>query len=139
MKILITGVAGFIGSHLAETLLKMNYEIIGLDNLNDYYDIKIKENNLKLLTKYKNFTFLKEDIVNTTSVERYKPNLVCNLASLAGVRNSIENPISYIDNIKGHVNLMQQCVDNNKINYIYASSSSVYGLNKKFLLKNLIF
>ena len=85
MKILVTGCAGFIGSHLCLNLLmnKLFTEVIGLDNLDPYYDISKKEYNLGLLYKYKNFTFLKEDILTTKAIEQYKPDIICHLASLA--------------------------------------------------------
>ena len=129
MKIIVTGVAGFIGSHLAEKLLILNHEIIGIDNLNNYYSIKHKHKNLDILYKYDNFIFIKEDITNSKCINIYNPDIVIHLASMAGVRNSIENPILYAHtNINSQINLLQQCINTN-IKYIYASSSSVYGLN----------
>lgn len=131
MKILVTGCAGFIGSHVAERLLKDGFDVVGIDNLNEYYDIKQKYHNLEILRTYDNFFFKKEDITNTNIIDEIKPDKVCHLASMAGVRYSIENPNIYIDvNIGGFVNLLEQATKNNVKNFVYASSSSVYGLNK---------
>lgn len=124
---LITGVAGFIGSHLAEKLLKEGYEILGLDIINDYYDINKKLSNLEILTKYPNFKFIKEDATTSECINKYNPNVVIHLASYAGVRYSIDHPITYsTNNINSQINLLQQCINKN-IRFIYASSSSVYG------------
>ena len=130
--ILITGCAGFIGYHLTKKLLN-NYNIIGLDNLNDYYDIKLKNSRLKNL-EHKNFKFIKCDISNKEEInnifDKYKIDKVINLAAQAGVRYSIENPDTYINsNIIGFYNILEN-VKKHKINHlIYASSSSVYGNN----------
>ena len=132
MKILITGVAGFIGSHLAEKLLDNGHTIIGIDIINNYYSIKQKEANLHILNKYPKFTFIKEDVIESQCVTLYKPDVVCHLASMAGVRYSLEDPILYAKtNIVSQINLLEQCVKCNIQKYIYASSSSVYGLNTK--------
>tara|TARA_Y100000589_G_C27087497_1_gene602439 strand:+ start:166 stop:1104 length:939 start_codon:yes stop_codon:yes gene_type:complete len=132
MKILITGCAGFIGSHLSEKLLKNNHLIYGIDNINDYYDQSQKNNNLKILYKYNNFHFKKDDIVTTNIISEIKPDIVVNIAAMAGVRYSIENPSIYMKvNIEGQVNLLKQSVENNVKLFVYASSSSVYGLNQK--------
>lgn len=132
MKFLITGCAGFIGSHLSESLLKQNNIIIGIDNINDYYDINLKYKNIEILKKYNNFTFLKEDIINTKCIDTYKPDIVINMAGMAGVRYSLNNPTLYSDtNITGFINLLEQSKNNNVKMFIYASSSSVYGLNQK--------
>ena len=131
-KIIVTGCAGFIGSHLCEKLCKIGYNVIGIDNINDYYDVNVKIANLNHLKKYEKFLFLKEDICDTQSIEKYKPISVIHLASMAGVRNSIENPEIYEKvNCGGFLNILQQCVKNNISKIIYASSSSVYGLNEK--------
>lgn len=131
-KILVTGCAGFIGSHLSELLLKMNYNIIGIDNINSYYDVSLKEKNLDILKRYKNFTFYKQDIRDTKIIEEEKPEIVIHLAGMAGVRYSIENPEVYIDvNIKGHINLLEQAVNVKVKKFLFASSSSVYGANTK--------
>lgn len=132
MKILVTGCAGFIGSHLCEKLCINKYQVLGIDNINDYYDQKQKENNLKILRNYNNFTFKKDDILCTNMISQYKPDVVVHLAAMAGVRYSIENPTLYVKtNVEGQVNLLQQCVINNVQQFVYASSSSVYGMNTK--------
>jgi len=131
-KILVTGCAGFIGSHVCEYLLKNNYYVLGIDNLNNYYDINIKFKNLDILRKYPNFTFKKEDICDTKIISEWKPNKIIHLASMAGVRYSIQNPTLYEKiNIGGFINIMEESVKNNVSRVVYASSSSVYGLNKK--------
>lgn len=133
---LITGSSGFIGYHLTKKLLENGFEVIGIDNMNSYYDIQLKNERLKILKKYKKFKFIKEDISNKDVVIKlfsdYKPNIVINLAAQAGVRYSIENPDSYIEsNIKGFYNILEAS-RNHKIDHLlYASSSSVYGKNKK--------
>jgi len=140
MKILITGCVGFIGSHLCEYLLenRLFEEVIGIDNLDPYYDISIKENNLRLLNKFPNFIFLKEDIVTTKYIEKYKPEIICHLASLAGVRNSLENPKNYCRvNIEGMINLLEQAKIYKPKNFVFASSSSVYGTNQKVPFKEI--
>lgn len=132
MKILITGCAGFIGSHVAEELLKQGNEVIGIDNINDYYDQKQKLTNLECLKVYETFIFIADDIVTTNIIDETKPDKVCHLAAMAGVRYSIENPEKYVQvNIQGFIHLLEQSVKNNVSNFVYASSSSVYGLNKK--------
>jgi UDP-glucuronate 4-epimerase len=132
MKLLVTGCAGFVGSHLCETLLKNNHVVIGLDNLNDYYDVNLKMKNLEILKEYTNFTFLKEDICDTKAIIEYKPDKIIHLASMAGVRYSLENPLLYQKvNIGGMINLLEQNKEL-KIDFIYASSSSVYGNRQLF-------
>ena len=133
---LITGVVGFIGFHLAKSLLNKGIRIIGIDNINDYYDVKLKYERLKKLKVFKGFTFIKGDISDKDFLmsvfERHKPNIVVNLAAQAGVRYSIENPDVYIQsNIIGFFNVLEACRYNPVDHLIYASSSSVYGLNKK--------
>ena len=136
MKILITGTAGFIGSMLSLKLLERGDEVIGIDNHNDYYDIKIKNDRVKLLIEFKNYTHNKLDISNKNDLdnifEKYKPEKVVNLAAQAGVRYSIQNPIIYVtSNILGFANILENC-KNHKINHlVYASTSSVYGSNTK--------
>ena len=131
MNILVTGCAGFIGSHVSERLLKSGYTVYGIDNINDYYDVKQKHKNLDILNTYENFHFKKEDIVTTNIIDEIKPDKVCHLASMAGVRYSIDNPDIYVKvNIGGFINLLDQAVKNNVSNFVYASSSSVYGLNE---------
>ena len=95
MKILVTGCAGFIGSHTCEYLLKRGDKILGIDIINNYYDINKKLENLKILKKYENFIFKKEDICNTKIISEWKPDKIIHLASIAGVRYSIENPVLY--------------------------------------------
>ena len=135
-NILVTGCAGFIGSHLCEYLIKNNYNVIGVDNINSYYDTQRKHNNLKILEEYKNFKFYKEDIRDTQIILNQKPDIVVHLAGMAGVRYSIENPMEYIDvNVKGYVNLLEQAVKVNVKKFLFASSSSVYGENHSIPFK----
>lgn len=132
MKIIVTGCAGFIGSHLCEYLLKRGDNILGIDIINDYYNVKKKEKNLEILRKYKNFEFRKEDICDTKSISNWKPDKICHLASMAGVRYSIQNPSLYEKiNIGGFIHILEESVKNKIEHVVYASSSSVYGLNKK--------
>src|SRR5699024_914218 len=133
MNILVTGAAGFIGSHLSKRLLKEGHQVIGIDNVNDYYDPQLKEDRLKQL-EHENFTFIRTDLENREVIhktfETYKPEIVINLAAQAGVRYSLENPHAYIDsNIVGFMNVLEACRHNNVKHLIYASSSSVYGAN----------
>ncbi|MGF3215087.1 NAD-dependent epimerase [Facklamia sp. P12945] len=135
MKILITGAAGFIGFHLSKELLKESHEVIGIDNLNTYYDPAIKESRLDILNKYENFKFHKVDLKDKDAVDEifkiYKPTHVINLAAQAGVRYSIENPYAYVDsNLIGFVNILEACRNYPVDHLMYASSSSVYGGNK---------
>lgn len=131
-KILVTGCAGFIGFHTTKYLLENNYQVLGIDILNNYYDISIKKNNIKLLQKYNNFRFYQEDIQDTKIISKFRPYKIIHLASMAGVRNSIQNPKIYCDvNIKGFIHLLEESVKNNVKHFVYASSSSVYGLNTK--------
>ena len=132
MRILVTGCAGFIGSHTCEYLLKRGDNVLGIDNLNDYYDVERKKENLEVLNKYENFEFKKEDIRTTNVIEEWKPEKICHLASMAGVRYSIEHPKLYVDvNINGFINILEQARKVGVKQIVYASSSSVYGLNKK--------
>ena len=136
---LITGVAGFIGANLAKRILNLQNEkihIIGIDNLNDYYDVKLKEYRLSELQKFDEFEFIKCDISNKEKIgqifEKYKPDIVVNLAAQAGVRYSITNPDAYIQsNIIGFYNILECCRKYEIEHLVYASSSSVYGVNKK--------
>nr|WP_317852874.1 NAD-dependent epimerase [Mammaliicoccus sp. Marseille-Q6498] len=133
MKILITGTAGFIGSHLSKKLISQNHEVVGIDNINDYYDVTIKEDRLKSIGT-ENFNFYKIDLEDYEKMDEIfkaeKPQVVVNLAAQAGVRYSLENPKAYIDsNIVGFTNILE-CSRHHKIEHlIYASSSSVYGAN----------
>ena len=137
MKILITGAAGFIGSFLCKRLLETRNDIIvGIDNLNDYYDVSLKEERLKLLTPFKNFTFIKGDIADKAFIDKllkdYNFDIVVNLAAQAGVRYSIDHPDVYIQsNIIGFYNILEVCRYNPVKHLVYASSSSVYGGNTK--------
>ncbi|MCZ8537259.1 GDP-mannose 4,6-dehydratase [Paenisporosarcina quisquiliarum] len=133
---LITGAAGFIGYFLSQKLLKQGCTVIGIDNLNDYYDVKLKYARLNQLKPYMNFTFVKGDISDKSTItnifEEYKPDIVVNLAAQAGVRYSIENPDVYIQsNIIGFYNILEACRHYPVDHLVYASSSSVYGSNKK--------
>jgi len=134
MKILITGTAGFIGNNLAKRLLARGDEVIGIDNLNDYYDVSLKKARLSLIDSNPNFTEARIDLEDRQAVEalfdQHKPNKVVNLAAQAGVRYSIENPYAYIEsNIFGFVNILQGCRNHGVEHLVYASSSSVYGAN----------
>ena len=150
MKILVTGTAGFIGFHLANRLLARGDEVVGLDNINDYYDIRVKYGRLKEAgideeieynklidsNKYPNYKFIKlnlEDKENLDKLfENEKFDAVCNLAAQAGVRYSLTNPMAYMDsNIIGFMNILEACRNYDVKNLSYASSSSVYGLNEK--------
>lgn len=133
---LITGAAGFIGFYLSKKLLEQGCKVIGIDNINDYYDVKLKYARLEKLKPFEKFTFIKGDISDKTMImktfEEYKPNIVVNLAAQAGVRYSIENPDVYIQsNIIGFFNILEACRYNPVDHLVYASSSSVYGSNKK--------
>lgn len=136
--ILVTGVAGFIGSNLSKKILKeFNVKkVIGLDNLNDYYDVKIKEYRLKELEDFDKFEFIKGNLADKELInkifEENKPNIVVNLGAQAGVRYSITHPDAYIEsNIIGFYNILEACRNNPVEHLVYASSSSVYGSNKK--------
>lgn len=136
MKILVTGAAGFIGYHLCCSFLDDGYEVLGIDNLNEYYDPSLKMARINKLDSYKNFIFKKTNIANKESITQifksFKPNKVVNLAAQAGVRYSIENPYAYMDsNLVGFLNIIELCRHNDVEGFIYASSSSVYGGNKK--------
>lgn len=151
MKILITGTAGFIGYHLSKKLIERGDTVIGVDQINDYYDIELKYSRLKRLgiekerivegnkiksLVYSNHHFYKGDLENKDFIDfvfkSEKPDAVCNLAAQAGVRYSLKNPQAYIDsNIVGFINILEACRHNGVENLSYASSSSVYGLNKR--------
>jgi UDP-glucuronate 4-epimerase len=151
-KILVTGAAGFIGSKLAQQLAGKNFDVVGLDNINDYYDIRLKEGRLESLTgiavseikenelvqsrTHPNYRFVKMDIRDNDHLQSLFKNeqfeWVCHLAAQAGVRNSITNPYEYIySNINGFLNILEACRNNPVEHLVYASSSSVYGLNEK--------
>ena len=150
MKILLTGAAGFIGFYTAKTLVERGDQVIGLDNINDYYDVNLKYDRLKVLgisredadsralagsSKYDNFHFIKADLVNDDVLARLfkeeKFDAVCHLAAQAGVRYSITNPRAYAQsNLVSFLNILEECRHNNISHLVYASSSSVYGLNE---------
>lgn len=136
MRILVTGAAGFIGSALSARLLERGDEVVGLDNLNDYYDVSLKEARLARLTDQPGFTFERLDVADRAGMaslfERVKPDRVVHLAAQAGVRYSLENPHAYIDsNLVGFTNILEGCRYNEVEHLVYASSSSVYGANSK--------
>ena len=133
---LVTGSAGFIGYHLCKRLLEEGYKITGIDNLNKYYDVTLKEARLNMLKQYENFTFYKTSLEDNDAIKQifasHNINVVINLAAQAGVRYSLKNPMAYINsNIVGFVNILEACRYNEIKHLIFASSSSVYGNNKK--------
>jgi len=149
VKVLVTGTAGFIGFHLAKKLLERGDEVVGLDNINDYYDVNLKyarleelgikreniEENQLIVSTDRKHKFIKSDLADRETIqsvfETEKFDAVCNLAAQAGVRYSLENPHAYIDsNVVGFMNILEACRHNGVMNLAYASSSSVYGLNK---------
>ncbi len=135
--ILVTGVAGFIGFHVARTLLEEGKKVVGLDNLSDYYDVSLKEKRLEMLRVYPEFYFHKADVGDRSQVneiwDKWKPKEVIHLAAQAGVRYSIENPYTYIQtNVMGHLILLEKArFEKGFKHLVYASTSSVYGLNTK--------
>jgi len=136
MKVLVTGVAGFIGMHVAERLLSRGDEIIGVDNVNAYYDVALKEARLNRLSKQSGFRFIKADIADADALgqvfQREKIQSVIHLAAQAGVRYSLDNPMAYVQsNLVGFVNVLEGCRHSNVEHLVYASSSSIYGGNQK--------
>jgi UDP-glucuronate 4-epimerase len=136
MKLLVTGCAGFIGSHVAETLLKRGDSVGGVDDLNDYYDVKIKQKNLVILKEHDKFVFYKQDIRDYKGLkeifEKEKPAKVVHIAARAGVRPSIKDPFLYQEvNVGGTLNLLDLAKNYKVKSFVFASSSSVYGNNKK--------
>lgn len=133
---LITGAAGFIGFHVSRALLERGDRVVGLDNLNDYYDVSLKEARLRLLEDYQQFAFYKEDLANMEGLTKVftqnRIQVVCNLAAQAGVRYSLVNPFAYQNsNMEGFLNIIHLSQEHKVENFVYASSSSVYGNNKK--------
>jgi UDP-glucuronate 4-epimerase len=136
MKLLLTGAAGFIGFHTAQILLARGDEVVGLDNLNDYYDVTLKQARLAILQKFPNFRFVKLDVADREGTaalfKQEKFQRVIHLAAQAGVRYSIQNPLAYIDsNVVGFANILEGCRHNSVEHLVYASTSSVYGANTK--------
>lgn len=133
-NILVTGAAGFIGFHLTKRLCREGYSVIGIDNLNDYYDVQLKKDRLSILEESENFRFYEIDLIDINGLkavfEEAKFDTVINLAAQAGVRYSLENPKAYLDaNVNGFVNLIENCRRFNSGHLLFASSSSVYGAN----------
>ena len=134
MKFLVTGAAGFIGYHVVERLCQCGNAVFGIDNLNDYYEVTLKEDRIRELENHKNFRFIKLDVSNRESLfqlfKNEKFDMVIHLAAQAGVRYSLENPYAYSDsNLSGFVNILEGCRSISVKHLIYASSSSVYGAN----------
>ena len=135
MKVLVTGAAGFIGFHVSKFLCERGDVVVGIDNLNDYYDVSLKEDRLALLAPYDNFSFQKAGIADRDAIETLFAEAsferVVHLAAQAGVRYSIENPHAYADsNLVGFLNILEGCRHNKVEHLVYASSSSVYGANE---------
>ena len=140
MKYLVTGSSGFIGFHLCKRLCELGFEVHGVDNHNEYYDVELKNNRKNILSKYENFTFFKLDINDKTSIDAlFSNNLyekVIHLAAQAGVRYSLTNPLTYGEsNLTGFLNILEACRAYPPENFIFASSSSVYGDSDKFPLQ----
>ncbi len=136
MKVLVTGTAGFIGNELAIRLLERGDEVIGVDNVNDYYDVRLKEARLERIKHHPGFTEIRAGIHDRAAMEsvfaQYKPQRVVNLAAQAGVRYSLQNPYAYVDsNLVGFLNILEGCRHHEVEHLVYASSSSVYGANTK--------
>lgn len=136
MKYLVTGAAGFIGFYVAQRLCEQGHDVIGIDNLNDYYDVNLKLARLEQLKSLTNFTFIKLDLADREGIanlfQQEKFNRVIHLAAQAGVRYSIDNPLAYADsNLVGHLTILEGCRHHNIEHLVYASSSSIYGLNNK--------
>ncbi len=134
--ILVTGSAGFIGFHLTKKLLSQGYSVLGVDNMNDYYDVELKKSRLKILQNEPGFSFTQADLADRAAINAAfassSPSCVINLAAQAGVRYSLINPHAYLEsNLHGFLNILEACRHNQTGHLIYASSSSVYGANKK--------
>lgn len=135
-KVLITGAAGFIGFHLAKRLLSLGATIMGIDNMNDYYDVSLKESRLAILRDYPHFSFVRGNLADASTIqgifEQFHPDIVVNLAAQAGVRYSIDNPAAYIEsNVVGFFNILEACRHFPVEHLLFASSSSVYGNQEK--------
>jgi UDP-glucuronate 4-epimerase len=135
-SVLVTGAAGFIGFHLSQRLSNLGYAVVGIDNLNDYYDVNLKKSRLSILQKLTGFTFVQGDLVDKKFIDQlfsqHQFSYVVNLAAQAGVRYSIVNPYAYLEsNLHGFLNILEACRHQQVKHLIYASSSSVYGANKK--------
>lgn len=136
MNILVTGAAGFIGFHVTQRLLAAGHQIVGIDNLNDYYDVSLKQARLDLINAHPGFTFIQMELADRATIaalfEQYAFQRVIHLGAQAGVRYSIDNPHAYADaNLIGHLNILEGCRHHKIEHLLYASSSSVYGLNRK--------
>ncbi|EOE5321827.1 NAD-dependent epimerase/dehydratase family protein, partial [Providencia rettgeri] len=136
MKYLVTGVSGFIGSRIAHRLCELGHQVVGIDNLNDYYDVSLKESRLSTLLRYPNFLFQKLNIIEYNTIsslfKREQFDRVIHLAAQAGVRYSLENPFAYADsNLTGHLAILEGCRQAKVKHLVYASSSSVYGVTDK--------
>jgi UDP-glucuronate 4-epimerase len=135
-RILVTGAAGFIGFHLSKQLIEQGFDVVGLDNVNDYYEVGLKESRLQILKNLTGFSFLKIDLQNKVLIDKVfsssQFDYVVNLAAQAGVRHSIDSPYTYLEsNITGFLNILEACRHHPVKHLVYASSSSVYGANKK--------
>jgi len=136
MNILVTGAAGFIGFHVTQRLLAAGHQIVGIDNLNDYYDVGLKQSRLDLIAQHPSFRFIKMELADRAAMaslfEQHAFQRVIHLGAQAGVRYSIDNPHAYADaNLTGHLNILEGCRHHKIEHLLYASSSSVYGLNRK--------
>lgn len=136
MNILVTGAAGFIGFHVTQRLLAAGHQIVGIDNLNDYYDVGLKQSRLDLIAQHPSFRFIKMELADRAAIaslfEKHAFQRVIHLGAQAGVRYSIDNPHAYADaNLIGHLNILEGCRHHKIEHLLYASSSSVYGLNRK--------
>lgn len=136
MKVLVTGAAGFIGNQVAKQLLERGDEVLGIDNMNDYYDVQLKKDRLKRLSDFKKFQFehvdLSDEPALIKSCERFQPQRIVSMAAQAGVRYSLKNPKAYLkSNLAGFLNLLEVCRNQGTEHFVFASSSSVYGANSK--------
>ena len=134
--ILVTGAAGFIGYHVSRRLLESGATVVGLDNVNDYYDVALKHARLEMLSKFERFRFVRMDVADTKAIGEFfateKPARVVHLAAQAGVRYSLTNPYAYVDaNLLGFLNILEGCRHNNVEHLVFASTSSVYGANTR--------